>query len=103
MKVTSLRCPHAPEKLPQNALSDCPLTRAGRRVVEHPDLARRAARLHAVRGIPRKPRCRSENPDDTPGETGRGGFPREAPVQRASPALRVRPDAARPRLPPRAA
>src|SRR5215213_1906433 len=103
MQVTGVSRHDAAEKLPENALPHRPQPGAGGRVVEHVDPARCAARLHAVRGIPREPRHRAEYPDDAAGEAGRGWFPGKAPVQRASAAVRIRTDAARTRLSPGAA
>src|SRR2546423_732781 len=51
MKVTVITFAHAPKKLSEDALPDRALARAGRRMVEHADPARRAARLHPLRGI----------------------------------------------------
>src|SRR4249919_3297539 len=58
MQVTDLPFHDAPQEPGESQLPDRALAGAGGGMVEHPDPARCTARLHALRGIPRKPRRR---------------------------------------------
>ena len=90
---------HATQELRIHDLPDRPQPGARRRVVEHPDPARRLPRADPLRPVPEEPRHRAEHADAAAQCAGRVR-PAGAPaLQRASAAPRICADRARPRLP----